>query len=283
MKLLGWIGLLLLAGVMAVEASAGLGQRLPWERMIQREVASKWSLSTARPFAIPKKRPAKIKYDQVSGKGKVLAFTFDDGPRPWTAGVLDALKKRGIRGTFFVTGTEAVTYRKLVKRMIAEGHEVGNHTLTHKDMWMHRSSQEKVDREIRRAHEALTKITGVAPKIFRPPGGNFRDDQCQWTYDEFGYANIWWNVDPRDGVTPRPSAKQFRDRILKQVKDGSIILSHDLHRSSAAAVPATLDALIAKGYKFLTVSELIALDDPYKDLQWSHQELRFLEELSLKR
>ncbi len=277
MKVAGWVCLIWIGGLWSSQASAGLGHRFPWERAAVRATAEQWAESTAKSFPAPRKRTAKARYDSVPGKGKVIAFTFDDGPRPWTAGVLDALKKRGIKGTFFVTGTEAVTFRTLVRRMIAEGHEVGNHTLTHKDMWMHRSPQEKVDREIRRAHETLIKLTGVAPKVFRPPGGNFRDDQCQWTYDEFGYANIWWSVDPRDGERIKPSTTQFRNRIMGQVKDGAIILSHDLHRSSAAAIPATLDALIAKGYKFLTVSELIALDDPYQDLAWADQELQFLE------
>ncbi len=246
----------------------------PWEET--HEPDQEWVTAGLSDFPTPRKRPNKAIYRSVPGHGKVIAMTFDDGPRPWTNDVLDALKKRNLRATFFVVGTEAATYPKIVQRMIAEGHEVANHTLTHKNNYLHRAPRDVVEREIVRGHEAIVKITGVAPKVFRPPGGNFTDEQSKWIHDAFGYANVLWSVDPGDGRKRKPSTAIFRSRVLAQVRGGAIILAHDLHRSTVAAVPSTLDALTSRGYRFVTVSELLALDDPFRDLAFSPEELETL-------
>ena len=253
-------------------AGEALGTRLPWEKGEE----TVWAQEGLKEMPVPRKRPAKSFYRNVQGKGPCIAFTFDDGPRPWTADVLDALKERNLKGTFFVTGTEAQRYASLVRRMIAEGHEVANHTLTHRDNYLHRAPHSRVEREVRGGHEAIAKVAGVAPRVFRPPGGNFTEEQTAWIYDTFGYANINWSVDPGDGNTVKPSPETFKRRVLGQVYNGAIILSHDLHQSTVAAIPATLDALMERGYQFLTVSELLALDDPYEVVRFTQSELDWL-------
>jgi peptidoglycan/xylan/chitin deacetylase (PgdA/CDA1 family) len=268
--ILGVVGLSFAVPSLALGGET-VGMRFPWERAPD---ASWLAQGESRPFAVPRKRPARDFYRKVSGKGPVIAFTFDDGPRPWTAQVLDALKQRGLKATFFVTGESAQYHPAIIKRMIAEGHEVANHTLTHKDNYLHRAPHQKVDREVRGGHEVIRRLAGVAPRVFRPPGGNFTTDQNRWIHETFGYANINWSVDPGDGRTVKPSPETFTRRILSQVHDGAIILSHDLWKSTVAAIPATLDALLARGYQFLTVSDLIALDDPYEAVRWTEEELR---------
>ena len=253
--------------------SDALGVRLPWENPSEKE----WAQETIRPIAsVLSNRPAKNFYKRVPGKGPYIAFTFDDGPRPWTKEVLDALKERNLKATFFVIGRDAARYAKLVKRMVEEGHEVANHSLTHENSYLHRAPHHVVEKEVRLAHHAILKITGVAPKVFRPPGGNFTEEQSQWIYDTFGYANINWSVDPGDRRSAKPSPAVFQRRVMSQVHDGAIILSHDLWKSTIAAIPATLDALLAKGYQFLTVSELLALDDPYEAVRMTLEDLEVL-------
>lgn len=145
--------------------------------------------------------------------------------------------------------------------------------------WLYRSPPNEVphrvvERELQLAHEAIEQITGSPPRTMRPPGGLFTEAQSQWAYETFGYVDVRWSVDPGDADPKRPprSVTEFRQRVLRQVHDGAIILSHDLHHSTVAAIPSTPDALLERGYQFLTVSELLALDDPYEGVRWGGDE-----------
>ena len=217
-----------------------------------------------------------MRYESVQGKGPYIAFTFDDGPRPWTNKVLDALKERNLKATFYVTGKEALHYPKIMKRIADEGHEFGNHTFDH--ILLNRDAGpialKIVEKQIRLGHEAIVKLAGVAPRSLRPPGGRFTREQDRWLQENFGYPNVLWSVDSGDGARVKPSPATFKRRVMSQVHNGAIILSHDLWKSTVAAVPATLDALLAQGYEFLTVSELLALDDPYEVVQFTADDLK---------
>lgn len=255
-----------------------IGKHLPWEGPKHAD----WSQTTLKRFPTPRKMPPKHRYYSVPTKKKVVAFTFDDGPRPWTNQVLDALKERNLRGTFYVIGKDALRYPKILKRMVAEGHEIGNHTMTH--AWLFRNPPNEVphrvvEQEIRLAHEAILQTTGVAPKTIRPPGGLLTEEQSRWVYEAFGYVDVHWSVNPGDATPGRakPSTAVFRRRVLSQVGPGKIILSHDLWKSTVAAIPSTLDALLAEGYEFVTVSELLAIDDPYEAVQWTAEETKALQ------
>jgi peptidoglycan/xylan/chitin deacetylase (PgdA/CDA1 family) len=186
-------------------------------------------------------------------------MTFDDGPRPWTMDLLDSLRQRNIKATFFVVGRSVATYPDVVQRIVAEGHEIANHTWSHPKN-MARMPQRIVRKELQACHDIILKYTGVAPRVFRPPGGSFTSAQSRWIYDEWDYVNIMWSVDPLDWK--RPGADVIRDRVVQGAHDGAIILAHDLHQPTVRAMPATLDALMAEGYHFLRVSELLALDRP---------------------
>lgn len=185
-------------------------------------------------------------------------MTFDDGPHPQhTARLLDILKERNIRATFYVVGQNAERYPDLIRRMVNEGHEIGNHTWTHP--YLTRISREAARSELQRSRAVIKKITGNPPATMRPPFGAINDSLRRWMYDEFGYKTIMWSVDPRDWQRPGPSV--ITQRIVNNAHPGAIILAHDIHSPTVDAMPATLDQLKAKGYRFATVSELMRMGE----------------------
>ncbi|HWB03435.1 MAG TPA: polysaccharide deacetylase family protein [Verrucomicrobiales bacterium] len=199
---------------------------------------------------------AKISYTSVPAQGQFIAMTFDDGPVPAnTPRLLDMLKSRGIRATFFVVGRNAQAYPNIIRRIIADGHEIANHTWTHP--WLSKMSDAGVRSELQRSHDALFSLTGIAPRMYRPPYGAISARQKQWIMSEFGYPTILWSVDPEDWRTR--SASMTHNRIVSQTRPGAIILVHDIHASSIDAMPSTLDDLLAKGFRFVTVSQLIGM------------------------
>jgi peptidoglycan/xylan/chitin deacetylase (PgdA/CDA1 family) len=201
----------------------------------------------------------KITYSACHVDGQYLAMTFDDGPHIQnTPRLLDMLKQRGIKATFFLVGECAAQYPQIVKRTIAEGHEVGNHSWSHPQL--SKMTDASVHEELQKTQDAIVNACGIVPKIMRPPYGAFTQRQQRWCNGEFGYKVILWDVDPLDWKIR--NSEHVESEILKHAVPGSIILSHDIHKTTVDAMPATLDALIAKGYKFVTVSELIAMDRP---------------------
>jgi peptidoglycan/xylan/chitin deacetylase (PgdA/CDA1 family) len=201
----------------------------------------------------------KITYSQCHVDGNYVAMTFDDGPHAQnTPRLLDMLKQRNIKATFYLVGQCVKEYPQLVKRMVAEGHEVASHSWSHP--LLSKMGDEAVRDQLQKTHDAIVQASGVAPKTMRPPYGGFTERQRKWAHGEFGYKVILWDVDPLDWKV-RNAANVERE-ILQHTVPGSIILSHDIHKSTVDAMPSTLDALAAKGFKFVTVSELIAMDRP---------------------
>lgn len=195
----------------------------------------------------------------------VVALTFDDGPSPeYTPLVLDALKERGVRATFFLVGKHVEKYPDIARRIVEEGHEVGNHTYSHRDLVP--SSRRRLLSEIRRTQKAIAETTGVWPTLFRPPRGIYSEAVRQVVVG-MGFRLVLWSVSGMDwaGIPARVIAR----RVVRQVKPGSIILLHDsgaLIRSeghsrmnTARAVPEIVDRLIAEGYRFVTIGEMLAL------------------------
>jgi len=201
---------------------------------------------------------SKVTWNRGSGKGKYIALTFDDGPvASNTSRLLDMLKRRNIKATFYVLGSRVKSNSALMRRMVAEGHEVGNHTWTHGKLTS--MSDSKVRWELNKTRDAIIAATGIKPRTMRPPYGALRMNQRSWIFREYGYPTIMWDVDPQDWK--KPGVSVVRNRILSNTRNGSIILLHDLHSSSVDAVPSTVDALLRRGYKFVTVSQLIALQN----------------------
>jgi peptidoglycan-N-acetylglucosamine deacetylase len=209
---------------------------------------------------LPRELPAdaKVVYSQCIVESNVIAITFDDGPDPeGTPRLLDMLKERGIKATFFLVGRSVATWPDIVKRIAAEGHEVANHTWMHPQLSHHK--QTRVMDELRKTHDAIVKACGVAPVLYRPPYGAILLSQRKSIHERFQYPMILWDVDSMDWRSPRSPAK-VHDRVIAQTKPGSIILCHDIHHETVDAMPATLDDLKARGFQFATVSQLINLE-----------------------
>ena len=145
-----------------------------------------------------------------------------------------------------------------MKRIVAEGHEIANHSWSHPQLSS--MSEAGVRDQLQKTHDEIIQTTGLTPKIMRPPYGAFTARQRAWAQGTWGYKCILWDVDPLDWKIR--NAEHVKHEILKQTVAGSIILSHDIHKTTVDAMPETLDGLLAKGFKFVTVSELIGMDRP---------------------
>lgn len=197
-----------------------------------------------------------VSFSRVPVSGKYIAMTFDDGPHPSnTPRLLEMLRARNIKATFYVVGRNVDEYPQIVRRTVAEGHEIGNHSYTHR--LLSKMSDSAVLEDLARCRDAVGRAAGVQPRTMRPPYGGLLQRQRELVMAQFGYPTIMWNVDPLDWK--RPGAGVVASRILGNTTPGSIVLAHDLHASTIDAMPAALDGLLQRGYRFVTVSQLLAM------------------------
>lgn len=200
-----------------------------------------------------------ISYSAVHVDAPYIAMTFDDGPsEKLTPELLDLLAKHRIRATFFVIGRNVAEYPEIMRRAAREGHEVANHSWSHPAFG--KMGDDRVRSELQKADDAIRAATGKRPTLMRPPYGSITARQKKWINADFGYRTILWDVDPLDWKRPGPAI--ITSRILKETRDGSIVLAHDIHPGTVKAMPETFAQLEAKGFKFVTVSELIAMGKP---------------------
>ena len=184
-----------------------------------------------------------------------IAMTFDDGPHATnTPRLLDILRRRNIKATFYVIGKNVDMYPHVTRRIVAEGHETGNHTYTHRNLKTLNDSQ--VLHEMTKTRDTIVRATGIQPRTMRPPYGALYQRQRELIMNKFGYPTIMWAVDPSDWQ--RPGISVVKNRILTNTTNGSIVLAHDLHAPTVDALPGTLDGLLARGFKFVTVSQLLS-------------------------
>jgi peptidoglycan-N-acetylglucosamine deacetylase len=216
-------------------------------------------IATVRPKASPTPTEPPITFNSVHVDGPFIALTFDDGPNATlTPKLLDLLATRHLKATFFVVGQNAADHPEILKRAVREGHEIANHSWSHPNLG--KMSDEAVRRELQKTEDAIVAAIGKKPTLMRPPYGSITAHQKKWIHDEFGYRIILWDVDPLDWKRPGPSV--VTARILKETKAGSIVLSHDIHPPTIEAMPATFDQLMKKGFKSVTVTELLAMATP---------------------
>ena len=201
-------------------------------------------------------RSSGVTFNRVSVPGPYVALTFDDGPHAsHTPRLLNILRARNVKATFYVIGKNVDLYPGIVRRTIAEGHEIGNHTYTHPKLSA--LTNDRVLSELRKTEDSIVRACGVRPRTMRPPYGALTQTQRQMVHATMGYPTIMWSVDPLDWK--RPGAGVVTSRIVNATNQGAIILVHDIHAASVDAMPATIDALLRKGYRFVTVSQLIAM------------------------
>jgi peptidoglycan/xylan/chitin deacetylase (PgdA/CDA1 family) len=200
-----------------------------------------------------------ITFNSVHVDGPFIALTFDDGPNATlTPKLLDLLAARHLKATFFVVGQNAADHPDILKRAVREGHEIANHSWSHPNLG--KMSDEAVRRELQKTDDAIVAAIGKRPTLMRPPYGSITAQQKRWIHAEFGYRVIIWDVDPLDWKRPGPAV--VTSRILKETHAGSIILAHDIHPPTIDAMPATFEQLQKKGFKSVTVTELLAMATP---------------------
>ena len=201
---------------------------------------------------------AKSKYTNKSAKceikvkkTKYIAITFDDGPGDYTDKLLDALEKYHSKATFFILGNRVNTYKKQLKRAYNLGMEIGSHSYSHKNLKI--SSKATIKAEISKTRDAVNKIIGQNPTLFRPPYGNYNKTVQKYVKAPM----IYWSVDTEDWK--HKNAKYVSKYILNNAGKNQIILLHDIHPTSVDGFIKALPKLRKKGYELVTVSELYAI------------------------
>ena len=212
--------------------------------------------SAPTPAAPAPAAPVKLTFTRCNVDGPYIAITFDDGPHPTqTPRLLAMLRERKIHATFFLVGQCVAENPEIAKQIVQEGHEVGNHSWSHPNLL--KLSADSVRDQLERTHNVITQEAGVVPLIMRPPYGNFSQQQRAWAHATWNYPTIIWDVDSLDWKHRNPAKTE--SIIMANTRPGSIILCHDIHKTTVDAMPSVLDKLIAKGFKFVTVSELIKM------------------------
>ena len=176
-----------------------------------------------------------------------VALTFDDGPVPETAEVVDVLAERGVRATFFVIGQQAKRYPEVLQRATRAGDEIGNHSWSHINL--RSADAATVSKQLDRTSDVIEAATGVRPATMRPPYGAAATKS---TAARAGLPQILWSLDTRDW-DGRSTAAVVRS-VLADVQPGAIVLLHDSHAGTRAAAPVIADGLLRKGYALVTVS-----------------------------
>jgi peptidoglycan-N-acetylglucosamine deacetylase len=198
----------------------------------------------------------RVTISQCHVEGPYAAITFDDGPHGGqTPRLLKMLRDRGIHSTFFLVGQCVAESPEVARQIVAEGHEIANHSWSHP--LLSKMAEGSVRDQIQRTHDVIRQETGVNVTLFRPPFGGFTTNQRAWAHATWGYQIILWDVDSLDWKHRSPAKTQAI--ILSDARPGSIILCHDIHKTTVDAMPATLDGLLAKGLKLVTVSELLKM------------------------
>lgn len=183
-------------------------------------------------------------------KEKTVALTFDDGPHgKWTPALLDGLRERGVKATFFLMGENIEGKEEIVKRMAAEGHLIGNHSYRH--IQLTKAGTDEVCQAIEKTGEMIREVTGEAPQYVRPPYGDWNEDlECRTKL-----TTVLWDVDSLDWKFQ--NRDRVADKVCREAEDGDIILMHDIFQSSEEAALDIVDRLLAEGWRFVTVDELM--------------------------
>ncbi len=201
-------------------------------------------------------RPLGRKVSHVPVKGKYVALTFDDGPHPaYSRRAINILNRYGAKGTFFMLGQNVNKYKGIVADIAAAGHEIGVHTWSH--IKMNSAPMARVNKEISNTRNLIGRITGTYPRVMRPPYGATSNTLVNHMHDSYGMASILWDVDTRDWR--KPGVGKVISTAVNNAKPGSIILVHDIHASTISALEGIVTGLQARGFKLVTVSELMQI------------------------
>lgn len=211
-------------------------------------------------YSVPQRfQGATIAQAKLSQGQKVIALTFDDGPWPGsTVNVLDILKKNNIKATFFVIGQMLKNHPELGQRIVTEGHVIGNHTWTHRYHFM---NPQVAAYEVDSTSDLIYQTTGVKTTLFRPPGGIMNNGVAAYARNQ-KYTIVMWSADSVD--YSRPNVSRLIRNVTKASKPGAIVLMHDGggNRShSVQALPQIIDYFKKQGYSFVTIPELLEIQN----------------------
>jgi chitin deacetylase len=241
-------------------AKAGTSQRIEKLKSMMVTSLQQQAISKGLSDTVPPRfRGATIKSAKVNPSQRVIALTFDDGPWPEsTAQVLDILKQNNIKATFFVVGQNVKNYPDLLRRVVAEGHTVGNHTWHH---WYHFMNPQVAAYEVANTTDIIYKLTGVKTDLFRPPGGMMNNGLVAYARSN-KYAVIMWSSDSAD--YSRPGVPRLINNVLRPAQPGGIVLMHDgggNRSQTVKALPEIINRFRKQGYSFVTIPELLEIQD----------------------
>ena len=220
-------------------------------KYLQNPTAQKLANFPKPPEPKPEPKPAPTA-PTPTNPGKVIALTFDDGPGPYTAQLLDILDQHGAKATFFLIGSKVSAQADVLRRMHSRGHQLGNHSWSHPELPKLPVGQ--IASEIDRTNDAIKQATGVTPTVMRPPYGAVNSAVLEQLRLR-GMSSILWSVDTRDWADR--NSEIVCSRAVAGARPGAIILMHDIHQTSVGAVPCILGALKQQGYSFVTVQGLL--------------------------
>lgn len=206
-------------------------------------------------------------YIDDSGE-KNIYLTFDNGyEEGYTPSILDVLKKENVPALFFVTGHYVESRPDLVKRMVDEGHIIGNHSYHHPDFSI--LSKDAIKTEVEDLEDKVAEITDQKElKYLRPPRGIFNEKTLEWTND-LGYIHVFWSLAFKDWETGNQKGWQYAfDEVMEQIHPGAIILLHTVSKDNAEALEALIKELRAQGYTFKSLDELVLKDQLPEALRW---------------
>lgn len=192
----------------------------------------------------------KIIVESNDKEARKIAITFDDGPHPhYTEELLDGLKERGVKATFFVTGEHAELHPDIIERMSNEGHLIGNHTYSH--IQLNSRNREEFKNQIIKTNEIINEITGKEVLYVRPPYGSW-DKKFE---TELNMFPVLWTLDPLDWCSSNASG--ITNKVVAKADENDIILMHDYYESTVTAALSIIDELQEEGYEFVTVDEIL--------------------------
>ena len=212
-----------------------------------------WRLSVSRTYQLFGELVSRVETNE-----KIVALTFDDGPKPdYTEKILDILKKEGVKATFFLVGREIRKHSEQAKEIVAHGHELGNHSFTHHRMIILGYGQ--VVREISDTSDAIREVGYSGPILFRPPYGK-KLLVLPYYLEKIGMPSITWDLQPESYPEIANDAGRISRYVVSEARPGSIVLLHVMNKSRTASIDAVeglIDGLRKRGYSFVTVSELL--------------------------
>lgn len=203
---------------------------------------------------------------RVNNGQKLIALTFDDGPKPeFSQKLVDILDRYAVKATFFITGFEAEKEPDEIIRLDSMGHEIGNHTYHHQPL--EGLDRAVIENEIRRTNQVIYRIIKKTPRYLRPPGGGY-DERVVDILESLGMKTVNWTVNARDYVRMEKGfaieedydrlAREVTERVMKQVTPGAIILFHNGPVQTVRALPQIIQGLKKQGYAMVTLSRLLA-------------------------